>query len=229
MTANKGTIISSPIRPATTADTYPTAYADELLGGYHSVASIAERNAIPYARRKLGMQCIVIANKVYSKYTLINNPTTDATQDSDWNQDIFSASDIKLSDGTTTIESELETNNTLASNKYIQFSIATNSVNGNDDEFVSPFNATIKAISISVPISTILSSDITAQLEKYDGTQWISIQQISIPLASASKSNSATLNNPYSLSINDRIRFNITKIQLDIVVLNATISIVLTK
>lgn len=230
MSANTGTIITAPIRPATTDDTYPTAYANELLGGTQIYYNIADRNAIPYARRKLGMQCIILnTDKTYNKYILINNPTTATTQNTDWTEDAQSASDIKLSDGTTSVETQLTTNNTLASNKFIQFSLATNSVNGNEDEFISPFNATIKSIAINIPISTTLTSDLTAQLEIYSGTTWTSIASVTIPLASATKMNSITLTTPYSLAINDRIRINPVKIQSDIVVLNATISIVLTK
>jgi hypothetical protein len=66
MANNKGTLITSPIRPFSSGDTYATAYADEIKGGYHSVSGITERDAIPSFRRSEGMLCNVISeNKVY--------------------------------------------------------------------------------------------------------------------------------------------------------------------
>ena len=51
----KGTNISSPIAPFTSADTYPTHFAEYGKGGYRSVNSIADLDKIPEARREEGM------------------------------------------------------------------------------------------------------------------------------------------------------------------------------
>src|ERR1700681_3970266 len=59
---NIGTLIIAPIRPQATADTYPSAYALELLGGHKAVATIVARDAIPVERREEGMTCWVIEN-----------------------------------------------------------------------------------------------------------------------------------------------------------------------
>lgn len=61
MPNNVGTLVASAIRPFNTADTYPTAYASELLGGHKAVATIAERDAIPAARREIGTIVFVAA------------------------------------------------------------------------------------------------------------------------------------------------------------------------
>lgn len=55
----KGTNVYSPIVPGTDSDTYPTHYAKYGKGGYVSVDTIEERNAIPIERKEGGMLCLV--------------------------------------------------------------------------------------------------------------------------------------------------------------------------
>lgn len=57
MSNNVGTLIISPIRPQDSADTFPSAYANELLGGHHQVADITARDAISADRLSVGMFC----------------------------------------------------------------------------------------------------------------------------------------------------------------------------
>lgn len=59
MANNIGTLVTSPIRPQGELDQFPTAHANELLGGHHQVILLAERNAIPVSRRLAGMTCYV--------------------------------------------------------------------------------------------------------------------------------------------------------------------------
>jgi hypothetical protein len=66
MANNTGTLITAPIRPYTGSDTFPSAYANELLGGYHIAADTTARNAIPADRRIVGTLCYVTEeNKTY--------------------------------------------------------------------------------------------------------------------------------------------------------------------
>jgi len=65
-----GTNVSSPIVPFTTADTFPTHCAEYGKGGFRSVATIADRDAIPEDRREIGMFVLVLDdgngnNKLY--------------------------------------------------------------------------------------------------------------------------------------------------------------------
>ena len=60
-----GTNLSAPARPHTTDDTYPTAYANEIKGGWHNIVSIAERDAIPPERREIGMAVNVDGGALY--------------------------------------------------------------------------------------------------------------------------------------------------------------------
>jgi hypothetical protein len=65
MTINAGTLVHSQIRPYDSADTYPTAFADELKGGYHVVADNTARDATPPERREIGMLVFVISSQIF--------------------------------------------------------------------------------------------------------------------------------------------------------------------
>lgn len=67
---NVGTLISSAIRPNNSADPISSAYSNEILGGHHTYATLAERNSIIIERRQWGM--IV---SVYADPNPINNKT----------------------------------------------------------------------------------------------------------------------------------------------------------
>ena len=60
----KGVNIPSTIVPFTTDDTYATHEATYGKGGFRSVRTLAERNAIPQARRESGMLVYVIEDDV---------------------------------------------------------------------------------------------------------------------------------------------------------------------
>lgn len=68
MTAIQGTNVAAPLAPFDTQDTYPTHDATYGKGGWRSVATIAERDAIPVPRRTKGM-CV----RVTDDPTLANN------------------------------------------------------------------------------------------------------------------------------------------------------------
>lgn len=54
-----GLQITNMIVPCTSEDDYPTHDSKYGLGGWHEVSTLAERNAIPTERRRLGMACFV--------------------------------------------------------------------------------------------------------------------------------------------------------------------------
>lgn len=62
MSNNVGTLVTSPIRPFSSLDTYPSFYANEGKGGCHNVTSLEERNSIPEDRLTEGMLCTVGTN-----------------------------------------------------------------------------------------------------------------------------------------------------------------------
>ena len=44
---------------------FPIAEANDIKGGYYSVATIEERDNIPLVRRTAGMLCYVLGDKIY--------------------------------------------------------------------------------------------------------------------------------------------------------------------
>jgi len=66
MANNIGTLVIAPIRPWNTEDIYPTAYANEIKGGFHSVTGYTDLNLIPSERLEQGMVVNVIEeDKMY--------------------------------------------------------------------------------------------------------------------------------------------------------------------
>jgi hypothetical protein len=57
-----GTNVIAPIVPTDTADVHPTHFDTYGVGGYRTVATIAERDAIPAPRRSAGMLVFVLAD-----------------------------------------------------------------------------------------------------------------------------------------------------------------------
>jgi hypothetical protein len=74
MADNTGTIIAAAVRPAASEDSYASAFANEIKGGFHSVADETARDAITEDRRQEGMLCYVIADdKIYQLVGGITN------------------------------------------------------------------------------------------------------------------------------------------------------------
>lgn len=81
-----GTVLASAIVPSSPLDEYPTHHAKLGKGGYRSVKTIEERDAIPMLRREEGMKVYVIANKIeYSLLGGLENTNWDATGSSSGN------------------------------------------------------------------------------------------------------------------------------------------------
>lgn len=65
MSNNPGTLVTSPIRPQSPDDTFPSAFANEIKGGFKTFADITERDASPIDRRNEGELCYVISEDLY--------------------------------------------------------------------------------------------------------------------------------------------------------------------
>lgn len=59
MSLNEGVLVIASVRPNDSLDQYPTAYANEILGGWKQVADTTERDAIPTLRLTAGTVCYV--------------------------------------------------------------------------------------------------------------------------------------------------------------------------
>lgn len=64
---NKGTIVISTVRTPSSNDRFPTAFANEIKGGVHSVDTLSDRDKIPEERRSVGMLCYVAEDGEYYK------------------------------------------------------------------------------------------------------------------------------------------------------------------
>jgi hypothetical protein len=78
MSKNKGTLIPSTIRPISASSSIATAVANEILGGYHTVNTISERDLIPTERRTFGMLVyVLITDEFYQLKTISSASLSD--------------------------------------------------------------------------------------------------------------------------------------------------------
>lgn len=78
MSKNKGTLITSTIRPLSDSMKIPTAHANELLGGFQTVNSISDRNSISSERRIFGMLVyVVITDEFYQLKQIVSTNVND--------------------------------------------------------------------------------------------------------------------------------------------------------
>lgn len=73
MTQIPGTNVIAPVVPFDTTDVHPTHEAMYGRGGYRTVQTLADRDAIPMPRREAGM--IVWVNALWKAYRLNDNLT----------------------------------------------------------------------------------------------------------------------------------------------------------
>jgi hypothetical protein len=73
MSKNKGTLVASTIRPISSTSDMATAVANELLGGYHVVNTLTDRDAISYDRRAFGMLVYVLNTSEFYQLKTISS------------------------------------------------------------------------------------------------------------------------------------------------------------
>ncbi|MEY2653571.1 MAG: hypothetical protein RLZZ524_599 [Pseudomonadota bacterium] len=78
MPALSGTKIIAPITTPDSADTFPTHHANLGRGGWHQVATLVERDAIPAERLLAGMVCRVVGSGIYEWTGSAWEPLSDA-------------------------------------------------------------------------------------------------------------------------------------------------------
>jgi len=88
MSKNKGTLVSSTIRPLSTNSSMATAVANEILGGYHTVNTYTDRDAITYDRRTFGMLVYVLNTDEF--YQLKTTNSADLSDNLNWTLVTFS-------------------------------------------------------------------------------------------------------------------------------------------
>jgi hypothetical protein len=226
--ANKlgGTNVTSPIRPCTDEDTYPSAYANEIKGGLHSYPLIADMYAIPKDRRELGMICIIAAGSIYM---LINNPDTQSTTSDDWKL-IFGNEQPGIA---TLFSAELMTKssnsveNTTDNTKYINMIAYITNGQLSNLEVVCPFEARLDKISSAVPIDSEMNRDVEVQVQIYNQITWDTIASVSI--GSGTKEGAFTPLQETIIPAGSRLRMVLTAPLVDSTIVSISSVLSLTK
>jgi hypothetical protein len=85
---NDGTLVGAAIRPINSIMPMATAFAFEINGGHHQVATLADRDNIMESRRQWGMLCTVYNdtpnNATYQLTYGYNNNSTDTMDNTNW-------------------------------------------------------------------------------------------------------------------------------------------------
>lgn len=83
MSKNKGTLVSSTIRPSSIGSDLAVAHSNEMLGGYHSVITYVDRDDIPTSRREFGMLVYILSADEF--YQLKTTNSADLSDNLNWN------------------------------------------------------------------------------------------------------------------------------------------------
>ena len=214
MSSKNGTNVASAVTTFTTEDKYATAYADEIQGGLHIVESITERNAIPPARRKVGMHCQIfdsILQTAGKEYILINDSGQEATTDTDWAESAPNAARISMTDDPkTNVEDRIVSVEAASALKHYEFIIK------DSDIAVGPVNlelspvtkSKITDIQVLIPIGTLSTTDISVQIERHNGIAWSIVDSVTLAVSNTTKVINKTLATPLAVETSDRIRVN---------------------
>ena len=172
MSAINGTNVAAPIRPFDTNDSFPTAYANEVKGGHHTVDDKAARFVIPVLRREKGM--LVTQRDTGKTYKLITD-----SQEVTLTKDDFvefggasEAKDVKVTD-TKTLDTVLDE----MKKKWVVFILnGMTKAEPGSVEIHLPFKAVASSIRVSVPAKAVLTTDgVKIQLEEFDGENWVRV------------------------------------------------------
>lgn len=220
MSTINGTNVAAAVRPFDTADTFPVAYANELLGGHHSYDTKAKLYAIPKARRVVGMTCFV--EEDHKNYRLINNPTTDTTADTDWEVVAETANDMKLANGNTIAQQFISIQNDLQK-RYVVFVLSpANETGPSDIEITLPFKCKVTGMSLNASAGLELTSPIEVKVESYSGA-WSDIDSVVLSTQSTSNTANKYLTVPVSLDIDARLRCSIVQTFDEVTKLQVTV------
>jgi len=186
---NIGTLVGAAIRPINTADLISTAYANEIKGGIHGYATLAERDSIIIQRRQWGMLVVIYDdptpsnNKTYQlKY---NNVDTDLMNLLNW-VEYTGASSTNISEWQNSVKSILTTVPISPNDgdRYLvgidqSSSIVGSPWAGNPGGFISEYNTTTTNWTNTLPTNgmTVRVDDQYNSLYKYEGDyytgQWV--------------------------------------------------------
>lgn len=177
----RGTNVSSPIRPFTTVDKFPTAHSNELLGGMHSCNTMDEMYEIPKERRQLYMTCMVKTDM----YILTSNPDTPKTNLTNWTK--YTAGNTDVGTKTIEVDGEMEVITDIITKlkllsqvKYLYFVSSIKESSINKVELYCPFDCYLHKINSIVPLSSTMENNISLELQLYSNGNWKTLSRIDI-------------------------------------------------
>lgn len=180
MSKNKGTLISSPIRPLSSGMNIPTAYSNEILGGLHSVASIGDRDLITFERRMFGMLVYVTGADEFYQLKQISSP--DLSDNSNWDLIDFTGNLSDWVDSVISITSSIPATYSVG-DRYMVFS-GTGSWFGLDDTIVEwngVWSVSTPMQGTSVRIDNVVDSIYCYLYDDYPSGAWIKQSFVSDP------------------------------------------------
>lgn len=228
MSAINGTNVAAPIRPFDTNDSFPTAFANEVKGGHHTVDDEAARFAIPVMRREKGM--LVTQRDTGKTYKLITDSQEATLKKEDFEEfgGASEAKNIKVTN-TKTLDTVLDE----MKKKWVIFILnGMSKAEPGSVEIHLPFKATVDSIRVSAPAEAILTTDgVEVQLEKWDetGEDWVKVDNsialndntpnsIEVDLSKAAQ--------PIVLEANTLLRCNVLKKQSSITNFEVSVGVI---
>ena len=228
MSAINGTNVAAPIRPFDTNDSFPTAFANEVKGGHHTVDNEAARFAIPVLRREKGM--LVTQRDTGKTYKLITDSQSAKLKKEDFEEfgGAVDAKDVKVTK-TKTLDTVLDE----MKKKWVIFILnGMSKAEPGSIEVHLPFKATVDSIRVSAPAEAILTTDgVEVQLEKWDetGEDWVKVDNsialndntpnsIEVDLSKATQ--------PIVLEANTLLRCNVLKKQSSITNFEVSVGVI---
>jgi hypothetical protein len=139
MATLKGFKVPAPVVPQSTGSKYPTTDTNFIGGGRHIYATKAEiYSKIPKLRRKVGMLAYALDTKI--EYILVNNPATDTTTATDWEE--YQGNSKKIAIGTDELDLIRVTVGTAASDLTMPTTVKVLFVDGSDTTATVTWNTT---------------------------------------------------------------------------------------
>lgn len=182
MALNKGTLITSTIRPNSTNDRYATALSNEIRGGHHTYDTILERDSIPYQRREWGMLVSILDTS--TTYQLIDVLLDDDLLNND-NWVPFDSGSVSVITNESWLESALGIVDILPSNpsdgdRYL----ISNTSNSHPHNNIATWSDIIGGWVFDTPVDSqainIIGDD--DSIYKFDGNNWIKYTIGAIPI-----------------------------------------------
>jgi hypothetical protein len=167
MSKNKGTLVSSTIRPISASSSYPTAHANELLGGFQTVNDIISRDNIVTERRAFGMLVYVVVTDEFYQLKTVNS--LNLSDNLNWSLVPFGAS----SNNTEWVNSVISRSNTPPGSPNIndRYLVITGSGTWTGyDNLIVEWNGTIWVTTIPSEGMAVKVDDETNSIYFYEGS-----------------------------------------------------------